>query len=81
MSSSGAITITVRDTPEGEAICYYSGPPPTGSSLSPAQRLAFSVLCDLQEEGVELIVEKAQVDRVVDGNVVRLIRKEDERSE
>jgi hypothetical protein len=75
--SSGAITITVRDTPEGEAICYYSGPPPTGSSLSPAQRLAFSVLCDLQEEGVELIVEKAQVDRVVDGNVVRLIRKGD----
>jgi hypothetical protein len=73
--SSGAITITVRDTPEGEAICYYSGPPPTGSSLSPAQRLAFSVLCDLQEEGVELIVEKAQVDRVVDGNVVRLVRK------
>jgi hypothetical protein len=79
--SSGAITITVRDTPEGEAICYYSGPPPTGSSLSPAQRLAFSVLCDLQEEGVELIVEKAQVDRVVEGNVVRLVRKEDERSE
>jgi hypothetical protein len=75
--SSGAITITVRDTPEGEAICYYSGPPPTGSSLSPAQRLAFSVLCDLQEEGVELIVEKAQVDRVVDGNVVRLVRKGD----
>jgi hypothetical protein len=79
--SSGAITITVRDTPEGEAICYYSGPPPTGSSLSPAQRLAFSVLCDLQEEGVELIVEKTQVDRVVDGNIVRLVRKEDERSE
>lgn len=78
---SGAITITVRDTPEGEAICYYSGPPPTGSSLSPAQRLAFSVLCDLQEEGVELIMEKAQVDRVVDGNVVRLVRKGDERSE
>jgi hypothetical protein len=77
MSSSGAITITVRDTPEGEAICYYSGPPPTGSSLSPAQRLAFSVLCDLQEEGVELIVEKAQVDRVVEGNVVRLVRKGD----
>jgi hypothetical protein len=79
--SSGAVTITVRDTPEGEAICYYSGPPPTGSSLSPAQRLAFSVLCDLQEEGVELIVEKTQVDRVVDGNIVRLVRKEDERSE
>lgn len=77
----GSVTITVRDTPEGDAVCYYSGPPPTGSSLSPAQRLAFSVLCGLQEEGVELIMEKAQVDRVVDGNVVRLVRKGDERSE
>ena len=74
--SSGAITITVRDTPEGEAICYYSGPPPTGSSLSPAQRLAFSVLCDLQEEGVELVTEKAQVDRVEDGNLFLLVRYE-----